>query len=122
MENEKNLIRDMMEMVDARESETRPSCAACVFLAKDGRNVKRYMSGHGAHIAALLLSLATEADEALNVYIPLVCAMFMLKSENRATVEELLANDAAGLKSAVNLVVAAARYADNDSSEDSDKE
>ena len=122
MEKEKNLIRDMMEMVDARANETRPSCMACVFLAKDGRNAKRYMSGHGAHIATLLLSLVTQADEALNAYLPLVCAMFMLKPENKATVEELLANDAVGLKSAVNLVVAEAMYADNDSSEDSDKE
>ena len=122
MEKEKNLIRDMMEMVDARANETRPSCMACVFLAKDGRNAKRYMSGHGAHIATLLLSLVTQADEALNAYLPLVCVMFMLKPENKATVEELLANDAVGLKSAVNLVVAEAMYADNDSSEDSDKE
>lgn len=122
MEKEKNLIRDMMEMVDARQNETRPSGTACVFLAKDGRNVKRYVSGHGAHIATLLLSLVTQADEALNAYLPLVCVMFMLKPENKATVEELLANDAAGLKSAVNLVVAEAMYADNDSSEDSDKE
>lgn len=122
MEKEKNLIRDMMEMVDARESENRPAGTACVFLAKDGRNVKRYVSGYGAHIATLLLGLVAADDEMLNEYLPLVCAMFMCKPENKATVEELLANDATELKSAVNLVIATAMYADNDSSEDSDKE
>lgn len=122
MEKEKNLIRDIMEMIDAREDEKRLAGTACVVLAKDGTNVTRYMSGHGAHIATLLLSLVTEEDDALNAYLPLVCAMFMFKPENKAIVEELLANDAVGLKSAADLVVLTAINADKQASEDSDKE
>lgn len=102
MENEKNLVHDLREMVKSRQGEPVAEGAACVVLAKEGDEVTSVVRGKGAHIATLLMNFVISEDEQVQGLLPLVCALFMLSPLNALRVRNLLKDGAKGLLEAVD--------------------
>lgn len=104
MENEKNFVHDLREMVNSRHEEPVVEGTACVVLAKEGSEVTSVVRGKGAHIAALLMNFAISEDEHVQAFLPLVCALFMLNPLNAVRVRSLLKDGGKGLLEAVDAV------------------
>lgn len=104
MENEKNLVHDLREMVKSRHEEPVVEGTACVVLAKEGNAVTSVIRGKGAHVASLLMNFVIDENENVQGLLPLVCALFMLNPLNAVRVHSLLKDGAKGLLEAIDAV------------------
>lgn len=104
MENEKNFVHDLREMVISRHEEPVAEGTACVVLAKEGNEVTSVVRGKGAHVAKLLMNFVISEDEPVQGLSPLVCALFMLNPLNAVRVRSLLKDGAKGLREAFDAI------------------
>lgn len=93
----KNLVREIMDMVNGSKEKDFADGSACFFIGKDGEQVSYLVHGEGAPLCALLvhyLSLGVCNDASIGTIMPLVCAMYLRSNpEGAARVGELLADD-----------------------------
>lgn len=100
MEEKKNLVRDIMDMVNGNSKDGIAEGTACIVLAKDGEDVMSYYDGTAAHLGMLLIKfLALAEQKEIGRIMPYVCAMYLYSDEwNAAFVESLLKDDGKELR------------------------